>query len=195
MTERSAAHWRPHPLRRPDNAGLRDWLTDPGSLTARLQQRGAFALRLLRQGQGRPNRDETAVLGQPAGQRARIREVTLSCDGRVLVFAHTVLPRAPRGPFCRWLGRLGERSLGALLFAHPGFARGPLHCRRLDARHPLYARAMAALGLDATPPTAPPLWARRSCFTYDVQRVLVTEVFHPAIANLAPALDSKKKTL
>ena len=67
--------------------------------------------------------------------------------------------------------------------------------RRLDARHPLYARAMAALGLDATPPTAPPLWARRSCFTYDAQRVLVTEVFHPAIANLAPALDSKKKTL
>ena len=116
-------------------------------------------------------------------------------DGEPVVFAHTVLPRAPRGPFCRWLGRLGERSLGALLFAHPGFARGPLHCRRLDARHPLYARAMAALGLDATPPTAPPLWARRSCFTYDAQRVLVTEVFHPAIANLAPALDNKKKTL
>ena len=195
MSERTAVHWRPRPLRRLDNNGLRDWLTDPGSLTARLQLHGVFTLRLLRQGLARPNPDEAALLGQSAGRLARIREVALYCDNRVLVFAHTVLSRAPRGPLCRWLDRLGERSLGALLFAHPGFARGPLHCRRLDARHPLYARAMAALGLDATPPTAPPLWARRSCFTYDAQRVLVTEVFHPAIANLAPALDSKKKTL
>lgn len=191
MSERTAVHWRPRPLHRLDNNGLRDWLTDPGSLTARLQQHGVFTLRLLRQGLARPNPDEAALLGQSAGRLARIREVALYCDNRVLVFAHTALSRAPRGPLCRWLDRLGERSLGALLFAHPGFARGPLRSRRIDARHPLYARAIAALGLSAAPPT---LWARRSCFTFDAQRVLVTEVFHPAIARLDPICTPNPKS-
>lgn len=181
MTDRPTAAWRIKPQRRTDTTGLRSWLTDPGSLTARLQERGAFAVHLLRQGLDRPTADEIAVLGIPTRQRAHVREVALHCAGRPLVFAHTTLPRHPHGPLTGWLARLGTRSLGTLLFTHPGFTRGPLTCRRLDHRHPLYARAVTALGLDGHAPAA--LWARRSCFFFSEQRVLVTEIFAPELAS------------
>ena len=172
--------WRAKPLRHAVSRELQDWLTDPGSLTARLQARGRFAVHLLRQTMDRPTADEAAALALAPRIRVQVREVALHCDGESLVFAHTVLPRLPRGPFNRWLARLGERSLGALLFAHPGFARGPLTCCRITPRHPLYARAVAGLEL-AVPPRE--LWARRSSFAFAAQRVLVTEIFHPVLAR------------
>ena len=156
-----------------------DWLFDTGSLTARLQERGTFRVDLLRQCLARPTRDEARELGISQRHLARIREVALFCDGRPVVFAHTVLPRRPRGPLTDWLDRLGNRSLGALLFSHPGFARGVIGCRRLDRRHPLHAPAAAALQLDADEPRV--LWARRSRFSFGHQQLLVTEVFAPIL--------------
>ena len=98
-----------------------------------------------------------------------------------LVFAHTVLPYHPRGPLTGWLARLGNRSLGALLFADPGFMRGKLANRRIDARHELFDAAVRALALEASPPRL--LWARRSRFHYGAQSVLVTEIFAPQVSE------------
>jgi len=104
----------------------------------------------------------------------------------MVVFAHTVLPCRPRGPLTRWLARLGERSLGALLFAHVGFSRGPMKFRRLDRRHALFVPAVQALHFpDGAPQT---LWARRSQFGFGGQSVLVTEVFSPALLGPTPTL-------
>jgi chorismate--pyruvate lyase len=113
--------------------------------------------------------------GQPP---ARIREVALECDGVPVIFAHTSLPAASRGRLSRWFGRLGNRSLGSLLFVHPGFRRGGIEFLRLDRRHPLYQRA-AALGTSGKY-----LWARRSLHRLGRQQVVVTEVFLPAIIGL-----------
>ncbi len=115
-----------------------------------------------------------------AGQRAWVREVLLECDGIPVIFAHTTLSTATNGPLSRWMARLGERSLGSLLFSFPGFERGGIEFLRLDARHPLYRRAIAYAGMPATT-----LWARRSRHSYRGQAVLVTEVFLPAIRGLA----------
>jgi chorismate--pyruvate lyase len=90
-----------------------------------------------------------------------------------------VLPYRPRGALTRWFERLGNRSLGAVLFSHHGFSRGALKTKRLDHRHALYQPAIDAMKLD---PSAPPtLWARRSLFVFRSQSVLVTEVFSPAL--------------
>ena len=89
---------------------------------------------------------------------------------------------AARGPLTRWLARLGNRSLGALLFSHAGFVRGPLVSRRLDVRDALYSRAVVAMNLNSTAKPAV-LWARRSNFSFGRQRVLVTEVFSPSLAT------------
>ena len=181
MSDRTTAAWRARHARLAGRPGLRHWLTDPGSLTARLQTRGRFSVALLRQQIAQPTPDEAAKLALHRHRRAWIREVALNCDGCPVVFAHTVLPQKPRGPLTRWLARLGTRSLGALLFSHPGFTRGPLRSCRIDHRHPLFPRAIAALGLSEAPPRL--LWARRSRFSFGAQEVLVTEVFAPRITD------------
>ena len=182
MRERSRTKWRERLPRDAGSLPFRPWLGDRGSLTERLQSAGRFAVAVLSQRPGIPTRDEARKLQLEPGRIAWIREVALYCDGRPMVFAHSVLPRRPRGPMTRWLARLGARSLGALLFAHPRFARGDLAACRLDARHPLFRPAVAALGLAGAPP--PALWARRSSFSFGCQSLLVTEVFSPAVAGL-----------
>ena len=160
---------------------LRSWLTEPGSLTARCQRASAsFRVRLLRYGKGQPLADEAAG-SQIGRQPAWVREVVLECDGRPVIFAHTTLSTAARGRLSRWMSGLGNRSLGSLLFAYPGFRREVIEYLRLDRRHPLYQRAAAVA---AVADVGDYLWARRSLHRLDAQRVLVTEVFLPAITRL-----------
>ena len=182
MTRVRQPVWRSKLRRTNDNWALRNWLADRGSLTARIQKKGQFAVQVLRQGLGQPTPDEAAALEIQPGQRVWVREVALFCDQVVVVFAHTVLPRRPRGPLSIWLARLGNRSLGALLFAHAGFVRGPMHFRRLDRRDLLFPAALRALDVGGENPQA--LWARRSHFSFGCQTVLVTEVFSPRITQL-----------
>lgn len=156
-------------------ARLHSWLTEPASLTARCQRQCAdFRVRLLAQRKGHSLADE-------GGGRTlvQVREVILECDGIPVIFAHTTLSTAANGRLTRWLARLGTRSLGSLLFTFPGFQRGPIEYRRLDKRHPLFRRAVHLAG------DAKHLWARRSWHRLGGQRVLVTEVFLPAITRLA----------
>lgn len=176
--------WHTRLPRHEDWRHLRHWLLDRDSLTARLQCCGRFSIALLAQARGTPTGDECALLGLRQGRRAWIREVSLSVDDNPVVFAHTVLPMEPRGPLTRWLARLGSRSLGSMLFAHPGFSRGRIVCHALDTRHTLYHRAITALRLNSPPP--PQLWARRSCFGFGDQRILVTEVFSPKLRATQP---------
>ena len=161
----------------------RDWLSDRGSLTKRLQAAGRFDLTVLRQMLTRPTLDEAAVFGIARDSCIHGREVVLFCDGRPIVFAHTILAGTQRGPVTRWLQRLGSRSLGALLFSRIGFSRSPIEFRRIDRRHPLFAPALAALrlapALGALQLAPRQLWARRSRFDFGRQAVLVTEIFTP----------------
>jgi chorismate--pyruvate lyase len=181
MSIRNRVAWRAKLLRSPENSPFNPWLRDRGSLTAHLQAKGQFVVRVLRQGLAMPTSDEAIALGIKRDQLVWVREVALLCAGEPLVFAHSLLPCRPRGPMTRWLARLDNRSLGALLFAHPGFARGTIHGKRLDHRHALFHPALEAMGLAAFPP--PHLWARRSRFAFGAQSVLVTEVFAPALIN------------
>ena len=137
-------------------------------------------MRLLGQGKRVPTHDEALVFGLRAKQLSLVREVALCLGGQPRVFAHTILPMHPRGAVTGWLSRLGERSLGSMLFSRPGFSRDAFHFKRLDRRHPLHARAVAALAL----PADTRLYARRSLFTYGKQTILVTEAFSPDVVRL-----------
>jgi chorismate--pyruvate lyase len=108
-----------------------------------------------------------------------VREVFLRCRDVPVVFAHTVLdPLDLRGPWRRIVG-LGERPLGAALFADPQIARYPLHQRKIGRHHELHRRLRAVV------PTAERLlWARRSLFRLYGSPILVTEVFLPEILKL-----------
>lgn len=172
--------WKPRPYLVGAPARLWPWLTDAGSLTARIAARcRQLRVRVLRQGLRVPHEDERRLVGLPPRQLAWRREVLLLADDVPVVFAHSVLaPADLRGPWHMAAG-IGGRPLGAALFADPLIVRGALHCERLDGTHPLHRGAESACGTDF-----PTLWGRRSRFLRDGRPLLVTEVFLPAIARL-----------
>ncbi|OIQ90184.1 chorismate pyruvate-lyase [mine drainage metagenome] len=128
---------------------------------------------------GRPQPDESILLGLRPQHRALLREVCLCCNSRPVIYAHSVLPRCSLRGEWHDLGRLGTRPLGAALFANAGVVRTPLTYLRLLPGHALYRRASAVL--QRRPPC---LWARRSVFMLRGAPILVTEVFLPGVLEL-----------
>ena len=151
----------------------RKWLIDSGSLTARLKARYTdFAVRPVAVKYAKAINDEAALLHLPAYKTALIREVLLVGNNQPVVFAHSVLPRASLRGAWNGLGRLGNKPLGATLFANPKVRRTPLKYKKLPCHHPISMQVAEHMH---TSPKA--LWARRSIFSLNCARILVTEVF------------------
>ena len=172
---------QPDPWRQiPPTGALRPWLTDRGSLTARLILHGVdFNLQRISQRLVCPHQDECRVLAIRAGALAMVREVML-LDGDVpLVFAHTAVnPRDLHGAW-RGLSRLGARPLAEMLFHDPTVTRMPIEYKQIRAPHVLLSSIYQHLSGE---PIA--CWARRSVFLKRGRPMLVTEVFLPAILKL-----------
>jgi chorismate--pyruvate lyase len=165
-------------LKKPISSYLyRSWLIETGSLTARLQHfYKNFSVKPLAVKYAKPIKDEAVLLRQASYKTALIRKVLLMGDYKPVVFAHSVLPRASlRGPW-NGLGRLGNKPLGATLFANPKVKRAPLSYKKLTPNHVLYKHATKHL-------TRKPshLWARRSIFSLNCANIMVTEVFLPQL--------------
>lgn len=161
-------------------AGYAPWLRTDGSLTLRIQQRCEnFSVCNVHNRLATAVYDETALLGLPAKQKIYTREVFLHADDKPVVYAHSVVAAQHLCGAWHALRNLGNRPLGALLFAHPLVRRSALHFHALKPNHPLYRRAAVAL---AIPPQK--LWARRSLFIFRNAPLLVTEIFLPDILAL-----------
>ena len=150
--------------------GVRDWLLDQGSLTARLValSGGDFRVQVLAQGWRRPSLEEARALGQPPARRALLRDVALLCRGQPWVFAHSVIPAASLGGELRYLRRFGGRSLGTALFRDPHLQRGEFELAHLPGDHPFIPPHLRR---------PHPVWARRSRFVLRGRPLLVCEVF------------------
>src|SRR5213079_467789 len=110
-----------------------------------------------------------------------------------VVFAHTVVPLSDSAADWPLFGALGERSLGSTLFHDPLVRRGALEFARIRAGHPLARRARAALAQSADLADLadlrerPVFHARRCVYRRGHGTLLVTELFLPAVLELAPA--------
>ena len=156
---------------------LQSWLIDTGSLTARLQLRYKhFAVQPVAVKYAKPIQDESALLCLPTLKTALIREVLLMGNHQPVVFAHSVLPRNSLRGSWNSLGRLGNKPLGATLFANPKVKRTPLSYKKLSPHHKIFQHATAHLTIKPTH-----LWARRSIFSLNCARILVTEIFLPEL--------------
>lgn len=176
------AHWHTHVNGVNPTREMRGWLTDTMSLTMKLVARSEhFRVRRLRQERGFCLADEVAMVELPRRSFVQEREVLLQCDGRPVVFAHTIVPLSATTSDWPFFGTLGERSLGTTLFGDPRVKRGDLQYARLAAQHPLARRASAALGGEDL---GAPLFARRCLYRRKNGVLLVTELFLPAIAEL-----------
>lgn len=164
---------------------MRQWLSAPGSLTARLRLHGAVRVEVLAQGRRRLWPQERQALGCCVGH---VREVVLHIDGRAAVWARSSVPvRAVKGPWQAIRG-LGTRPLAELLFSHRAVRRGPLQTLRLRlhaAAGAHMARQWAGLSAQqphASQPSPPPQWARHSLFHHHGQPLQVLEAFAPWVS-------------
>lgn len=177
---RREPHWRPceriaYARIPPD---LRCWLLDPASLTHRVEQActGGFHVELLKQGWARPMLNERLLLNLRHGAAGFVRQVRLVCRGEPWVFARTIIPRATLSGPRRRLARLGNKPLGAVLFADPGMRRGDLQLARIRPGEQLFATATRGLQ-----PAPLEIWGRRSVFYLGGRPLLVSEIFLPGI--------------
>jgi len=166
----------PIPSRRPP-PDIAPWLLDAGSLTARLVKTsyGNFAVKVLHQGWGRPTVDEAELLGLPYGQYAWLRETALLCHGETWVYARSVMPLKTLSGKLRFLQRLKNSSLGALLFRDPTLKRSRFQIALLR----LTDLPLQRIGLKTTATDAR-VWGRRSLFQFHGRPILVGEIFLPA---------------
>jgi chorismate--pyruvate lyase len=113
------------------------------------------------------------------GRHAMIREVELHCGARPWVFARTVIPAGSLRGGARRLAFLGEKPLGAVLFADPTTRRGRIELAKLTPGQPLFEAAIA--NLEMRPKQ---LWGRRTLFYYANQPLLVNEIFLPDLLDV-----------
>jgi chorismate lyase len=157
---------------------LRPWMTDRGSLTARIVAHFPdFNLQRVVQARVLPFADERRALRLRAGELAIVREVILKSGTTPLIFAHTVAHSDSLNGAWRGLSRLGARPLAEMLFHDPSVSRMAIEYKLLNARHPLAWRVREVITL----PTTATIWARRSVFLKAQQPLMVTEVFLPTI--------------
>ncbi|HHL45535.1 MAG TPA: chorismate lyase [Gammaproteobacteria bacterium] len=176
------AKWRSSHQLRPGDAPaeIRRWLLAPGSLTRLLQQasNGDFRVRLLSQGWETPLPDEGRLLGIRAKRYAMVRQVQLLCNGVPWVYARTVIPRTTLVGRQRRFVHLGNRPLGAVLFADPSMRRSEVQVTRLEPQMKLHQIASAELAdLPGT------IWGRRSIFRLSDRPLLVSELFLPTVGK------------
>ena len=148
----------------------RPWLLDDGSLTGRLidLKMGRFAVRRLYQGWQVPLPSERRLLTLAPRQQALVREVALLLGDVPVVFARSVFPLSSLTGSLTHLRRLQNRSLGAILFKHPGMHRSPFELALMPGDSDY---------LPADLRQAAPAWGRRSRFEIEGKALMVSEVF------------------
>jgi len=153
---------------------LLDWLFDASSLTARLQRRcpGRFRVELISQRIEKPRLDEIRVLGLCHGDSALVRQVRLFCADACVVYARTVIPLSTLSGKERSYANLGNRPLGAMLFADNSMRRGQVMVSRLNQDDVLFKHTGVEQG---------DIWGRRSVFYVSDKPLLVSEYYLPAL--------------
>jgi len=157
---------------------VRHWALIQSSVSAEIEHvTGApLSVVMIRQEDAALLADEQGLLNAAIGP-ATVREVVLWAGGAPRVVARTAFT-APRLRQDEALRTLGERPLGALLFAGPGVS--PFTQRefaRIDASQP----ALYGLITRHHAPAEPFYWARRTLFHLHDAPILCTEVFLPEL--------------
>lgn len=162
---------------------MENWLFDASSLTARLIERcgPSFHVKLLSQAYTLMNAEEKAVMGLSHGHAALIRQVLL-CDGDTpLVYARTVIPVSTLKGALRRYANLGERPLGAMLFADRTMRRGEVEVTPALPERCCNIKEWSLKELNQAIETKSIIWGRRSVFSVSERPILVSEYFLPTL--------------
>ncbi|MGI9293128.1 MAG: chorismate--pyruvate lyase family protein [Pseudomonadales bacterium] len=151
---------------------LKSSLIDSGSLTARLVAAcDRFEVVVQRQFWGFPRPSERRLLQLDTRRYTLVREVTLVCDRKPVVFARSIMPADSLSGALRHLRRFGNRSLGSLLYADPDLHRSDFELACASAT--LFHVPEAVYAGDVA------VWGRRSRFILKNKPLMVSEIFLP----------------
>lgn len=144
-----------------------DWLFNEGSLTQRLTllSNDHFSLEVLSEKETSLREDEYVYLNIASSQKERVREVVLKGYNEPWVYARSVI--IPNDKTSDTLIDIGQKPLGVILFTSNHLQRSELEV----TSYPIHLMP-SLYRYDH-------LWARRSCFTSDQQKILVQEIFLP----------------
>lgn len=153
-------------------SSLHTWLTDTGSLTARLLQLSHqnFRVEVLHQGFAPIRLDERRLLGLKGPSAVLVREVILYGCGQPWVFARSLLPLSSLTGRLRQLRKTSRKPLGAFLFKHTRMFRSPLKIAKFSPQSGVIPQIYQQ---------SQNLYGRSSVFYVDAKPLLVCEVFLP----------------
>lgn len=171
-------HRRSSILRSTVAPGMRTWLFNDCSLTARLKSgcKKSFHVEVLAQHYDRVQLNEELALGIPHRQHALLREVYLFCSGQVVVYARSIIPLATLTGPQRQLASLGNKPLGGFLFSCPSMQREEVQLATFGPGNSIYDKAA-----DKSVTLPDQVWGRRSVFRLSGKPLLVAEIFLPEI--------------
>jgi chorismate--pyruvate lyase len=152
---------------------LLPWLFDASSLTARIIQICGkdFSVRVISQQWQTLDAEEASAMALKNVHSALVRQVLLCCGEQPLVYARTVIPVTTVQGARRRYANMGNRPLGAMLFADRTMQREGVQVAMLPASHE--ANRYTESG--------EPVWGRRSVFRVSGKPLLVSEYFLPEL--------------
>jgi len=160
------------------DAQVRPWLIGKGLLSLRMKAvcGGHFALKLVDQWTGLLSAAHKSAL-RTADNAGLFRDVEMSRDGTVWVFAQTIMPDST---LCAhpWLAELGDSALGETLSDLSGIERSSYEYAWLPVEQAVTARALRDAEIKPTG-----LWARRSRVSLRNAPLLMQELFLPAVGR------------
>ena len=164
------------------SSALLPWLFDTTSLTARMIAScdGKFSVQVISHRWQKLDVDEAATMSLRNIHSALVRKVLLCCDGQPLVYARTVIPATTIKGAQRRYANMGNRPLGAMLFADRTMRREVMQVAKLSASNEVYRYTEST----------EVIWGRRSVFRVAEKPILVSEYFLPELLQL----DSAAKT-
>ena len=152
---------------------LISWLFDASSLTSRLIGLcgSDFSVRVISQHYEKIDYSEASVMVLQKAHSALVRQVLLCCDEQPLVYARTVIPVTTIQGAQRRYANMGNRPLGAMLFADRTMQREAVEVSMLPVVHEAnqYTNSNE------------PIWGRRSVFRVSGKPLLVSEYFLPEL--------------
>lgn len=155
---------------------MQSWLLDPSSLTVRLSEHcQTFHVEVLGQHITQCEKEEsTAEI--PTGCDVLVREVLLYCDNVPHVFARSLLPLSSLTGEEKKLAKLGNQSLGQVLFNSPSLVRKSIEVSLFNQTSSV-GQLSKSLFTEYT--LKKELWGRRSVFLLNKKPIMVSEVFLP----------------
>jgi chorismate--pyruvate lyase len=161
---------------------LLPWLTHASSLTEKLQhQAGEAKLEVLRQDWNRPNWWDRHALGLTSAAFVLHREILMHADRQVCWYARTIIPKQAYEANSEFFEKLGEKSLGVIIFNSPNVQRHELFY------YPITPLTLEYHWLNSDyVEQCPQLWARLSSFSIDKNAVFfLVEILLPGLLRIS----------